>query len=125
MKVFVSQKIDVNIYYRQKDMSDFLQVAAWSKIDMCKFAENVENYSMIKMPLIRINKTFGGLIHRCPYRLLNLRVKSINIDSFANIILNVHDFPEHHIIYCCRSTSTNDHVPQRRRQNNCADIQQP
>lgn len=65
----------------------FMKVIIWHKIDVCRFANDVNSYatSMFKGYLIYINETFKGVLHKCPYRDLSLTNLSMSLDSSFEI----------------------------------------
>lgn len=58
----------MEISHRKSNKFEFNKAIGWNKVDLCKFAENMDSYSILKEHLVRINHDLGGIIHSCPYR---------------------------------------------------------
>lgn len=66
MKI-VHFQIDVEGFHRKSNKFEFKKVLGWNKIDLCKFAQNMDSYMMVKEHLLTINQYFNGVLHPCPY----------------------------------------------------------
>lgn len=63
-----SFQCDIEINYRKSSKFEYRKILGWNKMDICKFTENMETYTMLKEHLLNLNKDFGDLIHNCPYK---------------------------------------------------------
>lgn len=85
-------KMDVNVLIRRSSRDKFKQIITWPNIDLCKFAENInETYSVIKEHLLFINKKLNGIIHRCPYK--QVEINNFSLSLQGNEDLNTYFCP--------------------------------
>lgn len=66
--IFNISQVDIEAYFRKSSTDEFARILRWDKVDICKFAANVDSYSVFKEHLKSVNRTFGGIIHPCPYK---------------------------------------------------------
>lgn len=73
-------RLDATVYHRLSRNGEFRRTIFWPKVDICKFAENIETtYSVLKTHLLFINRTFSGFIHRCPYNRIDFSNVSLSL----------------------------------------------
>lgn len=84
-------RVDVNIFFRRSSGAEFKRIISWPKIDVCKFAEDIETYSILKSYLMYTNKTFNGIIHSCPYK--RVEFSNVNFSLNSNDKLETFLFP--------------------------------
>lgn len=83
-------KIDATVFHRQSGNGEFKRTIFWPKLDICKFAENIETtYSVLKSHFLFINRTFNGFIHRCPYNWVEFSNVSLSLRGDENFGVSV------------------------------------
>lgn len=75
-----SFQLDVQAFYRKTAKDKFIRTFKWDKIDICKLAADVDSYNLIRKHLKDVNDTFGGIMHRCPYRGFNISGVSLSLE---------------------------------------------
>lgn len=73
--------MDIFVDFRRSQKDQYKRILGWPKIDLCKFADDVETYSVLKSYLDYANNTFNGFIHRCPYRIAHIPNATISFDQ--------------------------------------------
>jgi hypothetical protein len=79
------------VSYRKSSKFEYKKIVDWKKIDLCKFAENVETSPVMKDTILFINDTYGGFIHKCPYN--NIVLHNVKLEATEWIVKNGAIFP--------------------------------
>lgn len=66
--LLISDVIKIEVYVGYRSLAgNYRQLINLKKIDMCSILENTKNFAMMKKPIMWLNISYPGLVHKCPY----------------------------------------------------------
>lgn len=78
-------QVDVDVLFRKVSGDEFKRILGWPKIDVCKFANDVDKYPIIKNQLRVVNESLNGFLHQCPYKKVEIVNATFSLKGRENL----------------------------------------